>query len=290
MEASEVRNTRRRNRITDPLASRAAIRGVLEGLRRRLGKWAPTAERELVGLARAAERAERKPARQEGRGRPPRWDPVQLATTLRALRRELAGRRPSRVGARTFVDHYLSILSFPSDVAEALESGSVNLFEGEQLARLSATRLGVRSATARRRRADVLAAHLGAAESGARLRARVGDLLAQAVDRVEEEPVVTESIAEVAVKLEKELDATRRSQRRRELDVDLGPGPEIPVPSPDHLFFEHLKGIAFVLGAIRPSDLKPDDLDRVLDRADALLLTLQQIKRKGRRGSTRVAV
>ena len=285
-----MRNTRRRKRITDPLASRAAIRGVLEGLRRRLGEWAPTAERELVGLVRAAERAERKPARLEGRGRPPRWDRVQLAATLRALRRELAGRRPSRVGARTFVDHYLSILAFPDDVAEALESGNVNLFEAEQLARLTATRLGVRTVAARRRRADVLAARLVASESGARLRTRIGDILAEVEDSEAAEHVNTTSIAEAAAKLEKQLDAIRRSQRRRERDVDLGPRAKIPAPDPAHLFYEHLTGIAFVLDAIRPTDLNPEDLNRVLDRADALLLTLQQIRRRGRRGSTRVAV
>jgi hypothetical protein len=199
------------------------------------------------------------------------------------LRRELAGRRTSRIGARTFADHYLSVLAFPYDVAEALESGSVNLFEAEQLARLTATRLGVRSATARRRRADVLATHLSAAESGARLRVRVSDILAKAANSEEAELVTSTSIAEAAAKLEKELDAIRRSQRRREPDADLGHRARIPAPDPAHLFYEHLTGIAFVLDAIRPTDLRSDDLHRVLDRADALLLSLQQIKRRGGR-------
>jgi hypothetical protein len=136
----------------------------------------------------------------------------------------------------------------------------------------------------------VLVAHLGAGESGARLRARVSDLLAKVEKREEAEPGSTTSIAEAAAELEKELDAIRRSQRRRERDVDLGPGPKIPAPDPAHVFYEHLTGIAFVLDAIRPTDLNPEDLNRVLDRADALLLTLQQIRRRGRRGSTRVAV
>lgn len=285
-----MRITRRRQRIADPLASRAAIRSVLDGFRRGLGMWAPTTESELVGLARAAERAERMPVRKEGRGRPPRWDRAQLAAALRSLRRELAGRRLSRVGARTFVDHYLSILAFPSDVASALESGTVNLFEAEQLARLTATRLGVRAAAARRRRTDVLAAHLDAGESGARLRTRVGDLLAQAASSEEAETLTAISIAEAAAKLEKELETVRRSQRHREPDVDLGPRARIPAPDPAHLFYEHLTGIAFVLDAIRPTDLNPEDLNRVLDRADALLLTLQQIRRRGRRGPRRVAV
>ncbi len=277
-------HTRRRKRIADPLASRAAIRGVLDGMRRRLGAWAPTMERELVGLVRSAERADRKPTGQEGRGRPPQWSRAELREALRSLRRELAGRRTSRIGARTFADHYLSVLAFPDDVAEALESGSVNLFEAEQLARLTATKLGVRSATARRRRADVLATHLSAAESGARLWVRVSDIIAMAANSEEtKKPVTSTSIAEAAAKLEKELDAIRRSQRRREPDVDLGHRARVPAPDPAHLFYEHLTGIAFVLDAIRPADLRSDDLHRVLDRADALLLSLQQIKRRGGR-------
>lgn len=285
-----MRNTRRRRRTADPLASRVAIRGVLDGLRQRLGAWAPGAERELVGLVRSAERAERNPDRQEGRGRPPLWDREELAAALRALRRELAGRGLSRVGARTFVDHYLSILAFPDDVAEALESGTVNLFEAEQLARLTATRLGVRSAAARRRRADVLAAHLGASESGARLRTRIGDLLAKAASSEGAEPLTATSIAEAAARLEKELDAMRRSHRRVERDADLGPRARIPAPDAAQLFYEHLTGIAFALDEVRPVDLNPDDLTRVLDRADALLLALQQIRRGSGLGSPRVAV
>ena len=230
------------------------------------------------------------PVRKEGRGRPPRWDRAQLAAALRSLRRELAGRRLSRVGARTFVDHYLSILALTDDVAEALESGNVNLFEAEQLARLTAARLGVRSAAARRRRADVLAAHLDAAESGARLRSRVGDILEKAENSEVAEPVAETSIADAAAKLEKELENMRRSQRHREADVDLGPRSRIPAPDQAHVFYEHLTGIAFVLDAIRPADLNPDDLNRVLDRADALLLTLQPIRRRSGRGSRRVAV
>lgn len=256
---------------------------MLDAVRRRLGAWAPETERELVGLVRSAERADRKPNGQEGRGRPPRWSRAELREALRSLRRELAGRRTPHIGARTFADHYLTVLAFPDDVAEALESGRVNLFEAEQLARLTATRLGVRSAAARRRRADVLRAHIGAAESGARLRARVGDVLAKPVRSEEAEPVSSTSIAEAAAKLEKELDAIRRSQRRREPDVDVGPRAKIPAPDPAHLFYEHLTGIAFVLDAIRPTDLRSDDLHRVLDRADALLLSLQQIKRRGGR-------
>lgn len=278
-----MRQTRRRKRAEDPLASRDGVRGVLDGVARRLGEWAPAGERELGSLLRAAERAERAPERQEGRGRPPRWEQVELREAVRALRRELAARRPSRIAPRTFVEHYLSILTFPDDVADALETGTVNLFEAEQLARLSAARLGLRAAAARRRRAEVLAAHLAAAESGARLRARVNAVLEESSAKDGAAAESPPTIAEAAATLEKELEAMQRALRRRDRDEDLGPAPASPDARPDHLFYEHLRGIAFALEGIKPNDLTSEDLARVLDRADALLLTLQQIQRRGGR-------
>lgn len=278
-----MRQTRRRRRAEDPLASRAVVRGVLDGVARRLGDWAPTGERELGSLLRAAERAERAPERREGRGRPPRWHRTELREAVRALRRELAARKLSRIGARTFVEHYLSILVFPDDVAEALESGAVNLFEAEQLARLSPARLGVRASLARRRRAEVLAAHLAAAESGARLRARVNALLGANVATDGAAAEIAPTLAEAAAKLETELEVMRRAQRRRDREADFDPAPAVPEARPDHLFYEHLRGIAFALESIGPGDLLPEDLARVLDQADHLLLSLQRARRRGRR-------
>jgi hypothetical protein len=104
------------------------------------------------------------------------------------------------------------------------------------------------------------------------------------------EPVSSISIAEAAANLEKELDAMRRSGRHGGTDPDLGPRARIPAPDPAHLFYEHLTGIAFVLDEVGPADLNPDDLARVLDRADALLLALQQIRRRSGRGSRRAAI
>lgn len=278
-----MRETRRRKRTRDPLASRAAVGGVLEGLRRRLGAKAPAAARDLAGLVRAAERAEREPDRQAGRGRPPRWEAPELRRALDALRRELSDQGLARIGARTFAGHYLSILAFPPDVAEALESGRVNLFEAEQLARLTGRRLGLKASAARCMRSRVLAAHVDASESGARLRARVADLLASR-DMPEVRRVVDElSVADASARLERELDAIRRRQRREDRGTNPEPGPKVSAPSPDHLFYEQLRAVAFALDAIRPGDLVPEDLERVLDLSDALVLAIQSIRRRGGR-------
>lgn len=89
------------------------------------------------------------------------------------LERETSG----RVSFASFVDHYLRILDFPSDVQYALSRNEINLFKAEQLARLSPKRLGFTLAQARRKRSDLLHAHIQARLSGARLRQRVEELL-----------------------------------------------------------------------------------------------------------------
>ena len=59
----------------------------------------------------------------------------------------------------------------------ALESGEINLFEAEQLARVTAQRLGVAASQAKRTRAELLSSHLQTKASGERLRRRVNELM-----------------------------------------------------------------------------------------------------------------
>jgi hypothetical protein len=82
---------------------------------------------------------------------------LNVASHIRSiLERETSG----RVSFASFVDHYLRILDFPSDVQDALSRNEINLFEAEQLARLSSKRLGFTSAQARRKRSDLLSTHI----------------------------------------------------------------------------------------------------------------------------------
>jgi hypothetical protein len=62
------------------------------------------------------------------------------ARLAQILDRETSG----RLSVATFVDHYMRLLDFPADVMAALSKGEVNLFEAEQLARVTAARLGGR--------------------------------------------------------------------------------------------------------------------------------------------------
>lgn len=61
---------------------------------------------------------------------------------------------------RSFVGLYLPISDFLREVWEALESGEVNPFEAQQLARLTAKKLGGTGSKARSLRKRLIKAHL----------------------------------------------------------------------------------------------------------------------------------
>lgn len=91
---------------------------------------------------------------------------------------DILGRETSsQISFASFVDHYLRLPDFPADVIKVLESGDINLFEAEQLARVAAGRLGVSPSQAKRTRSELLSSHMQTKASGERLRQRVNELL-----------------------------------------------------------------------------------------------------------------
>lgn len=164
--------TRRRTRRPDPLASRPAVRAVLAQLQSALGPTSPQTEKDFVSLLRATGHAARHPQVTSVRGRKSRWSAYDKSR-VRLLLTDCLARGTKRVAVRSFLEHYLLILEFPADVAEALEAGTLNLFEAEELARLSAKRLHLSETKSRQRRQAFLKAHLQAQASGVRLKAQV---------------------------------------------------------------------------------------------------------------------
>jgi hypothetical protein len=233
-----IRNTRRRHRRPDALASPAAVRAILDQVCLLLPSEISLSEKKLISLLQAARHIERYPATDTRRGRPSLFNRpllLQVASQLRAiLDRETQG----RLSLSSFVDHYLRILSFPSDVIDYLNSGDINLFEATQLSRLTPARLGVSPTQARRTRADLLAVHMQARLSGLRLRERVNQLIS---------PEIVDSQSEHALN---KADGV-------ELD-DFDPH------DPMHLFYDEIKRLGFALKEIRAEDLTDALLEEYL--------------------------
>jgi hypothetical protein len=247
-----AKNTRRRDRSHDPLASREAVKAVLDQLIPHLPSEIRWNENNLVTLLRAVRHTERYPASDTRRGRPGRFDRELLLKVGSSLRTILE--REKGISVASFVDHYLRILSFPEDVLRVLSSGAVNIFEAEQLARINGARLGVPDSRAARTRADLLTAHLQKRLSASGLRLRVTELLGSAGDAQEK------TAGEVVLK-EDELE-------------DFDPH------DPTHLFYGEIKRMGFALREIRPEDLNSELLDEFLAASEPLWNVIRKIEKR----------
>jgi hypothetical protein len=161
----------------------------------------------------------------------------------------------SHISFASFVDHYLRLPDFPSDVIEVLENGDINLFEGEQLARVTRERLGITAGQAKRTRAEILSSHLQTKASGNRLRQRVNELLRASVAEIGEG-----SDGELAAELE-DLE-----------DFD-------PYDS-THLFWEQLKQLGFAFREIRREDVTDEEVEELLKASEPILAILSRIQRR----------
>jgi hypothetical protein len=250
-----MRITRRRQRQADHFASPDWVRSIFDKLKAAFPLLSPLKEKELIKLARAVRHVERYSATDTRRGRPSRWpreDLIRVGLTLAdLLRRETVG----RMSLATFVDHYLRLLDFPADVLESLAKSEVNLFEAEQLARITAQRLQVGMTEARKKRADLLKAHLQTRASGERLRRRVNEML---------NPVeAARPLAQDGGNLESVEDLE---------DFD-------PHDS-THLFWEEIKQLGFAFRALRREDLSDELIEELLEASQAVWSVLGKIQRR----------
>jgi hypothetical protein len=213
-------------------------------------------EKDLVKLARAVRHVERYSATDTRRGRPARWpreDLVKVGSKLaEILDRETSG----RISIATFADHYLRLLDFPADVLESLSKGEVNLFEAEQLARISAGRLDVSPAQARRKRVEILSAHLKSRSSGERLRRRINEMLAP--PRPGGVPLVPSG------------DASEEYANLEDFD---------PYDS-THLLWEQIKQLGFAFREISREDVTDEDIEQLIEACDPVWNILLRIQRR----------
>jgi len=213
-------------------------------------------EKEMVQLARAVRHVERYSATDTRRGRPSRWPREDLVRIGSRLTEILSRETDGRISVSTFVDHYLRILDFPPDVLEVLSRADVNLFEAEQLARVTAKRLGISPQGARRKRAELLSAHLASRSSGERLRRRINELLNPS--RPEEVPSSPRG------------DGPEEVSNLEDFD---------PYDS-THLFWEEIKQLGFAFREIRREDLTDELIEELLHAAQPLWSVIAKIQRR----------
>ena len=206
-------------------------------------------------LLRAARHAQRYPATDTKRGRPGKWKREELLRVKAHLGDILDCETSSHISFASFVDHYLRLPDFPSDVIETLENGDINLFEAEQLARVTAQRLRATHDQAKRKRTKLLSSHLQTKASGERLRQRVNELLRASV---------AESVESTSGELASESEDLE--------DFD-------PYDS-THLFWEQLKQLGFAFREIRREDVMAEETEELLKASEPILAILSRIQRR----------
>ncbi len=246
-----MRITRRRERRPDMLANRERIRAILADLRLLLPDIMPRSEKQTIALLRATRHVERYPATDTKRGRRSPWQRADLLKVASGVRHVLDQHTGGRISLASFVDHYLRTLDFVPDMIEALENGIVNLFEAEQLSRLTPARLNITTAEARAKRAEVLQAHLLSKGSATRLRMRVRELLGELPLNQGASPALSEDELEF-------LDPSDTS----------------------HLFYDEMRRLLAALRDIRPDDLTDDILEELLRASDHLNSLLTRVIRR----------
>lgn len=166
----------------------------------------------------------------------------------------------SQISFASFVDHYLRLIDFPADVVEVLEKGEINLFEAEQLARVTGQRLGITASQAKRIRTEILSSHLQTKASGSRLRQRVNELLSAS--------------------------AAESAETDGELAGDLEDLEDFDPYDSTHLFWEQLKQLGFAFREIRREDVTDEEIEELLKASEPILTILSRIQR--RREQTKV--
>ena len=213
-------------------------------------------------MLRAMRHIHRYPASDTKRGRPSRWKREDLLKVSARLTDILERETSSHISLASFVDHYLRLLEFPSDVLQALSAGEINLFEAEQLARVMAERLGVNPTQARRTRADLLSAHIQARLSGERLRQRVAELL-------------------------RASSAEAGTTGDNDLDQDLE---DFDPYDPTHLFWDQIKQLGFALRDIRREDVMDEEIDELLKASEPVLTILARIQKRKERKTLKLDI
>ena len=257
-----MRITRRRKRKPDPFASPDWVRSILDQLKAAFPLLSSLKEKDIVKLGRSVRHVERYSATDTRRGRPSRWPREDLVKVGSKLAEILARETSERISVATFVDHYLRILHFPADVLESLSKVEVNLFEAEQLARVTANRLDASQAEAKRKRGELLSAHLMSRSSGERLRRRINELLL--FPKLEGVPSSPSS------------DAIEPSADLEDFDSY----------DSTHLLWEQIKQLGFAFRDIRREDVTDEDIEQLIEACDPVMIILMRIQHR-KQSSTR---
>lgn len=215
-------------------------------------------DKEFKKLLFAVQYAERFPSKNSKIGRRARFHETFLFDSALKLKTILHNETHARISLLRFISTYLPIIDYPPDLQTALDKFQINLEEARILARINPSSLGL---AAKRKPAEIrrelIESHLKRQGTQAELRIRVLEKLNITPKR---------QAAHVAANI---------TQLDREIDKLL----EFNEFDTEHLLWEEIKGLVFLMREIDPSMLNDETTDDLLNNLDALKLKLLKYRK-----------
>lgn len=243
-----------RRRQYDPWATPEGVRKLLHQLRQAAPGLIPGDEKRLISLLNAIRYLEKSPPTKSSRGRPSQWSAAELSEVSTLLRELLSRETGGRVSLQTFIGQHLPLLTYPAEIANALQRGEINKQEAGSLGRITADRLQTTELEAMEVRRSLLKAHLAALGSQNQLRERVKEILG-------ETGFFSRETLNLGIqKTDSLLEFNRQDVK--------------------HVFFETMRDLFYAIRTINPEDVQEEDIAEFMTAADVLTNTLRKIEQR----------
>lgn len=217
-----------------------------------------TADEEFKKLLYAIQYAERFPAKESKSGRRASFDATFLFNSSLKIKSVLQNETGGRISLMRFVTTYLSIPSYPSDIQKTLDDYKINLEEARILARLNRETLGE---TVKRKpseiRKEIIDSHLKRQGTQIELKRRVDERL-----KTTPKGQARNVAANVAL-----------------LDASVDELLEFDESDTEHLLWEEIKGLVYLMREVDPSKIDDETTEQILGDLDSIKLKLLKYRK-----------
>lgn len=248
---------RRYRRITDPFQTREKFFELFERMKAAV-YLKEVSNEDFKKLLFAVQYAERHPSKDSKSGRRKKFDDKFLFNASLKIKSVLQNETRGRISLLRFVSTYLPIIDYPSDLQTALDKFKINLEEARILARVNRQSLGaaVKRQSSEIRR-ELIESHLKRQGTQAELRNRILEKLNVTPKRQAQQ--VAANVAQIDLEIDKLLEFN-------EFDTE-------------HLLWEEIKGLVFLMREIDPSLLNDETASEFLNDLDAIKLKLLKFRK-----------
>ena len=206
----------------------------------------------------AIQYSERRPEKESNSGRRARFDETFLFNASIKIKTILQNETGGRISLLRFITTYLPILTYPHDIQSALNTHKINLEEARILARINRASLGeaVKRKPSEIRR-EIIDSHIKRQGTQLELKKRVDERL-----NLTPKKQAQNVAANVAV-----------------LDANIDELLEFNESDTEHLLWEEIKGLVYLMREVDSSAVDDETTEQVLKDLDSIKLRLMKFRK-----------